>query len=225
MQAALRKFPFYLSWTLMASLCLFLVYMTLFYFSFSSTYNFLQVKQDVVYNVAWRFSFYTHITGGILSLLIGPFQLLPKLRQHYPKLHRVMGRIYVVGILFIGTPSGLYMAMYANGGILASVGFSILAVLWFTTTLLAVMHAINRNLKAHKQWMIRSFALTFAAVTLRLWVPILSLGFSVDPEVTVIATAWLSWVPNILFAEIIINKKKILSIFNKPNITTKKQSV
>jgi hypothetical protein len=53
-------------------------------------------------------------------------------------------------------------------------------------------------------WMVRSYALTFSAVTLRAWVPILSLGFNVDHDYTVIITAWLNWIPNVIVGELLL---------------------
>jgi uncharacterized membrane protein len=198
----------------MAGFSMFLVYITLLYYS-GENINFLKAKlmmqPDVVHSLAWRLSFYIHITGGALALATGPFQFIPAIRKHNLKLHKLLGRVYVIAILFIGAPAGLYMAFFANGGPVAGLGFTILCLLWVTTTYKAVIYARNHQIKEHRQWMIRSFALTFAAVTLRLWVPILSHGFDVDYETTIIVTAWLSWVPNILVAEFIINKKKLFN--------------
>lgn len=217
MPTTIKNIPLGLLWVLMASLCLFLVYTTLLYFSFRPDINFLQVKQDVVYNVAWRTSFYIHITGGILALGTVPFQLIPAIRRKNIQLHRTLGKIYVAGILFIGAPAGFYMAFFANGGKVATVGFIILSFLWFYTTYMGLWHVRKGNITAHRRWMLRSFALTFAAVTLRLWVPVLSYGFHVDYDVTIVLTAWLSWVPNILVIEGILYSRKIKI---KPQILT-----
>lgn len=221
MQVKTSRIPIYLLWSLMAGLSLFLVYTTLLYFSLEDDINFLKVKQNLVHNFAWRFSFYMHISGGVLALGSGPFQFISTIRKRNIQLHRLLGRTYVIGILFIGAPAGLYMAFFANGGPVAGLGFALLCTLWVITTAKAVIHARNLQIKEHKQWMVRSFALTFAAVTLRLWVPILSWGFDVPYETTIITTAWLSWVPNILVAELIINRKKLFNtVFALKNSTT-----
>lgn len=214
MQAKIRQIPLYLLWSLMAGFSMFLVYITLLYYS-GENINFLKAKlmmqPEVVCSFAWRLSFYIHITGGVMALATGPFQFISSIRKRNLNLHRLLGRTYVIGILFVGAPAGLYMAFFANGGPVAGLGFAMLCMLWVITTYKAVMYARNRQIKEHRRWMIRSFALTFAAVTLRLWVPILSRGFDVSYDDTIIITAWLSWVPNILVAELIIHRKKLFS--------------
>lgn len=223
MLTAIKNTPLYLLWILIASLCMYLAYTTMLYFSFRDDINFLQVKPDVVHNFAWRTSFYIHITGGTLALITAPFQLIPSLRKKYINVHRKLGKIYVAAILFIGAPAGFYMAFFANGGMPASAGFIILSLLWAYTTYKGLYHMRKGEIAAHRRWMLRSFALTFAAVTLRLWVPVLSYGFHLPPEVTIVSTAWLSWVPNILVAELIINKNKF---YIKPGaMPIKNQSV
>lgn len=148
----------------------------------------------------------THALSAAVALLIGPFQFLPRLRQkRFLSLHRWLGRIYLLGVL-LGGLSGFYMAQLAHGGFPAQVGFSCLALLWLFTGAMAYQRIRSGNVHAHKQWMIRNYALTFAAVMLRLYLG-LAQAFLPEVEFTAvyITTAWISWVPNLLFAEWLIN--------------------
>lgn len=188
------------AWLLLCLLSCFLVISTTFYFSFRTDINFLLAKQDLIHNPVWMSFFYIHITGGILALGTGPFQWLQAVRSRV-KLHRLLGRLYVFGILVLAGPSGLYMALYANGGWPAGLGFFILSCLWMAFTLLAVQQIRRGDIAGHKKWMARSFALTFSAVTLRLWVPVLSLWLDTDFNLTVILSAWINWIPNLAVAE------------------------
>ena len=141
-----------------------------------------------------------HVVASMLAILIGPFQFLPGIRKgRWLNVHRRLGRTYLLGILFGGL-SGLYMAQLAYGGIVSQLGFGTLACLWLYTGYRAYRHIRNKEIEQHRQWMIRNYALTFAGVMLRVWVP-LSMGAGMDFTSAYIIIAWLCWVPNLLVAE------------------------
>jgi uncharacterized membrane protein len=141
-----------------------------------------------------------HFGGSAVALAIGGFQLHPGLRKRFLGVHRWMGRLYVLGVLAGGT-AGLYMAWYANGGAVGKLGFASLALSWLFTTARGYACIRARELDAHRRWMIRSYALTFAAVTLRLYIPASQFaGIPFESAYPVIA--WLCWVPNLLVAEL-----------------------
>jgi len=198
----------------MTLIALYLSAVTLVYFSFRSDIYFLLAKQQVVDFLPWRVAFYIHITGGLVALAIGPFQFLEKFRAKHMKLHRTLGKIYVAAILLLGGPAGFFMAFFANGGPWADVGFMFMAFFWVLTTWLALSAIMKKDLKGHIRWMIRSYALCFSAVTLRILTPMLSLVFHIKSAYILIAVAWVSWMINLAVAQVIIylkyNKKKAL---------------
>lgn len=151
-------------------------------------------------------AFYTHIFLGGLALLTGFSQFYKKLRVKRPGLHRTLGKIYVLSVLLSGI-SGLGIAFFATGGIIPALGFAGLAILWLYTTFNAYTSIKKGEVNNHQRWMIRSYALCFAAVTLRLYLPtflgLLHMDFI--PAYKIIA--WLCWVPNILIAEIFIVRR------------------
>jgi uncharacterized membrane protein len=152
-----------------------------------------------------RVGIYTHIFAATLALAIGPLQFSARLRSKYTKLHRWSGRVYLgIGVL-AGGSAGLYMAAHASGGVVARLGFACLALAWLYTGYRAYDAIRIRDINSHQRWMTRNFALTFAAVTLRLWLPAgLMLGIPLALAYPVIA--WLSWVPNLLVAELFFNQ-------------------
>jgi uncharacterized membrane protein len=166
--------------------------------------DFWMMKKDKVHDEIWAASLYLHVIGSLSAILIGPFQFLPTFRNRFLKTHRLLGKIYISAIMWLGVPTGMYMAFYANGGFWASVGFGILSLLWLFSTYFAYSYIKKQDISAHKNWMIRSYAVTFAAVTLRLWTGILPHDFGLDLHTTIVAAAWLSWIPNLIAAEIII---------------------
>ena len=153
-------------------------------------------------------AFYTHIFLGGLALMTGFSQFFKKLRVKRLSLHRNLGKVYIVSVLLSGI-AGLGIAFFADGGIIPATGFAVLALLWLYTTSKAYSTIKKKQVNKHQQWMIRSYALCFAAVTLRIYLPLFLAVFKMDfiPAYTIIA--WLCWVPNILVAEfLIIGKSK-----------------
>lgn len=156
---------------------------------------------------AMQANFLTHSTGiyihafaAIVALVLGPFQFSARLRQARTNLHRWLGRAYLAVGVLVGGLSGLYMSQHAFGGPVARLGFATLAVLWLYTGLRAYLAVRHGAIDEHRKWMVRNFSLTFAAVTLRLYLPA-SMAAGVEFEVAYPVIAWLCWLPNLAFAE------------------------
>lgn len=150
--------------------------------------------------IAHSVGIYLHIFGSVIALILGPFQFFQYLRQRYTNTHRWLGRVYLLAGVLVGGLAGLYMSAFAYGGIIAKLGFATLAVLWLYTGLRAYLAVRNGAINEHRQWMIRNFALTFAAVMLRLYLPaFMSTGIEFSLAYAIIS--WLCWVPNLIVAE------------------------
>jgi len=146
-----------------------------------------------------------HVFGAAVALALGPFQFSRRLRGRQPRVHRWLGRTYLgIGVL-VGGLAGLWMAAFAQGGATARLGFGMLAVAWLATGALAFAAIRRRDTAAHRRWMVRNFALTFAAVTLRLYLPA-SVAAGIAFEAAYPAIAWLCWVPNLLTAEWLLRR-------------------
>ena len=103
-----------------------------------------------------------HPRSGVIALLAGPIQFSSRLRQRHLKLHRVLGRIYVVSV-FVGAFTGIALAAGRPG----LPGTSMQAAAWMVCTTAALITARNRQIVQHRQWMIRSYAVTFTFVSSR----------------------------------------------------------
>ena len=157
--------------------------------------------------VFWYIMLFIHITTSIVALVIGPFTLSTKFRGKNINRHRIVGRIYMVGIL-LGGVSGLYLSFYATGGLVAKLGFGLLSILWLASAYQALHRVKNKKIKEHRKWMIRNYALTFAAVTLRIWLPLFIVLFGIEQfELIYAVIAWLAWVPNLIIAELFIRQR------------------
>ncbi len=141
-----------------------------------------------------------HAAFAATALLIGPFQFRRQLRVRRPALHRRLGTVYVACAMIAGA-AGLMLAFGVNTGPVAGAGFGLLAAAWLATTANAWRFARRRDLVRHPRWMVRSFALCLAAVTLRIYLGV-SQAAGMPFDAVYPAIAWLCWVPNLLIAEI-----------------------
>jgi uncharacterized membrane protein len=141
-----------------------------------------------------------HAGFAATALILGPLQFLRALRVRRPRTHRWIGRGYVVCCL-AGGVAGFVLAFGAKTGPVSTAGFGTLALLWVSTTALGWRSARDRRFADHRRWMIRSYALTFAAVTLRLYLP-LAFVLPTGYEDTYRAISFLCWVPNLVVAEL-----------------------
>ncbi|MEX0289665.1 MAG: DUF2306 domain-containing protein [Flavobacteriaceae bacterium] len=159
-------------------------------------------------NVFWNIGFYGHIIFGGIALLIGWIQFSKKIRNANLKRHRVIGKIYILAALISGI-CALYIAFYANGGLVSALGFGCLGLLWLFTTVRAYSAIKNRDIQLHQGFMVYSYAACFAAVTLRIWLPLLALIFE-DFITAYRIVAWLCWVPNMIFAYFWVRRRGLL---------------
>ncbi len=145
-----------------------------------------------------------HVAASLVALALGPWQFIPALRRR-KALHRGLGFIYFLAV-FVGGFSGLFTAFIAQGGLVSQVGFVVLSLLWIISAI-AALRAIKRgDYRSHEAWAIRSFALTFAAVTIRLQ---LGAGFATGQrfEDFYWMLSWTCWIPNLLVAEWLIRRR------------------
>ncbi|TKC12790.1 DUF2306 domain-containing protein [Pedobacter polaris] len=191
-------------WILLAALSIVVGLYPGLYFM-EKRFGLLKIKpSELVSDFVWHSAFYIHITLGGLALLIGWIQFNQKIRNKYITLHKQIGKIYVIAVL-LSAITGFYIAFYAMGGIVAALGFISLSIIWFYTTLMAYLSIKKGNLLQHQKMMIYSYASCFAAVTLRLWIPILSTLFG-NFETAYIVVAWWCWIPNLTVAYFLTKK-------------------
>lgn len=140
-----------------------------------------------------------HLAGGALALLAGALQFNATLRRRHLRWHRWTGRIYLLAVLVSGT-AAFMLALTTPGGAPARFGFAGLALCWLLTSTMAWVRILGGDVARHQVWMVRSYALTLAAVSLRVYLPLAAIN-GISFEVAYPVIAWLCWVPNLLLAE------------------------
>jgi uncharacterized membrane protein YozB (DUF420 family) len=145
-----------------------------------------------------------HAVFSSIAILTGPWQFLSSFRRRSLLAHHWMGRVYC-GAVAAGWLASLPIAAHAQTGAVASVGFLMLGAAWIGTTAAGYLTIRRRQIEAHREWMMRSYALTAAAITLRLYLPVL-LIIGVPFASSYRLVAWFCWIPNLLLAEWLLHR-------------------
>lgn len=177
---------------------------TVAYLPYHTDVGFLRIKQHYIHIDHWRVAFFIHVYTSIWVLLAGFTQFSSSIQKSRPQLHRTLGYLYVLNIILITGPASLVMGFYANGGLLSRIAFILLSVLWMGFTIMALIRARQKNFKSHRNYMIRSYALTLSAITLRAWKYGITNTVTLPPMDVYRVVAWLGWVVNLAVAEYMI---------------------
>ena len=177
------------------------------YFPINFDVAFLRIKQDYIDLIHYKWAFFIHVFSSIFVLLAGFTQFSKKIRKQNHWLHKWSGWLYATIAILLAAPSGFIIGIYTNGGLSSQFAFCLLALLWSMFTVIAIFKAVKKEMTAHRNWMIRSFALALSAITLRAWKYVIVALFHPRPMDVYIIVAWLGWVLNLIIAELIILNK------------------
>ena len=149
---------------------------------------------------------FIHTISAVIALLVGPLQFVRRIRSRRPAVHRATGLIYIAACAVAG-PSGFVLAVGTSAGPVAGVGFALQALLLPVFTWLGFRAAMQRRFGDHREWMLRSWALISAAITLRLLLPASMIAgipfFTAYPVI-----AWLAWLINLALVEHLIRRNR-----------------
>lgn len=187
------------AWVLAVICCVIIGLYPSIYFIIDRKFGLLASKPEALLaSPGWNIGFYMHIIAGGLALLTGWMQFPTAFRNKHLKWHRRTGKGYVFSAL-LSAAAGMYIALSAAGGWISATGFFCLGAVWLYTTWIAYRLIKKGNITPHRNMMIYSYAACFAAVTLRLWLPLLSIVIA-DSITAYRLVAWLCWVPNLVVA-------------------------
>ena len=189
-----------------------LTLITIQYIPINYEVAFLNLKQKEIKYLHYKVAFFSHVYSSIFVISIALLQFSKTIRNQFKSIHKLSGKIYVLLILFIASPSGLIMSFHANGGLISKISFSILSVLWFYFTFKAYSSIREGNYQNHKYFMMRSYALTLSAISLRLFKYLLVLIFEMSPIDIYKIISVLSWTINLAIVEIIIKNSRIKNL-------------
>lgn len=150
----------------------------------------------------------THISGGMVALLVGPWQFSGALRRRYLRVHRLMGRIYLVSV-GVASVAALQLAMTTIYGWAWGFGVGMLAVVWLSSSGMAFYAVLRRQLKAHQEWMRRSYIAAFAFATVRLLTDTPPLNRLQPAHDVMIVAIWVCWVVPMFALEVVVQIRRL----------------
>lgn len=178
------------------------------YYNFTSHSIFLDFKQAAIKTGWYLPAFYCHIIASSIILIVGFVQFSKRVYNNRP-LHKLLGKIYVIGVLFISAPGAYVMTLFINRGLWVTISFLLQNTFWVIFTLASWILIKRSNVNGHVEMMRRSYALAFGAVTLRFYIFLCTVfAHGVQFENNYIIISFLSWVPNLLVAELLNRYKK-----------------
>ncbi len=161
-----------------------------------SPQEFAFTAQRVVY-ASHPLTLLVHIGAGVVALVVGAWQLTARGRGRW---HRHLGRLYLGAVALAGT-AALLAAPISYGSRANALAFTLMAVAWLLTTALAWYAICQGQVSSHRRWMLRSYAVTLAAVTLRAELGLLIGGFGLSFDQAYAIVPWSSWMGNLLVLE------------------------
>ncbi|MBX9783323.1 MAG: DUF2306 domain-containing protein [Chitinophagaceae bacterium] len=203
-----------LFWVPVVFFSLLLVRNTIPYYNFSQSFSFIEERALLFAKPVYYWSFYLHIGAGMFCITASLVQFSTYILKRRRKIHIWSGKIYVFVVLLIGAPTGLYMSFFAKGSFWERALFMFMAIFWFLTTWWGLKTIKEKNVLAHKIWMIRSYAMAMTAVTFRIYhivFYVLDWNHLKNYEISL----WISVLGNMLIAEYFIYKqsKRYLKTF------------
>jgi uncharacterized membrane protein len=152
-------------WIMMAAMTLSVI--------FYSEVPLLRQRTERAYLGTIQWLIIPHILGGITAILSGPLQFSSRLRRRNPKFHRVLGRVYVLSV-FAAAPLAVVLSNHRHDprAIYFVAANIVQAGTWFLVTVAAFLTARNRHFQQHREWMVRSYAVTFTFVGTRVLQPV-----------------------------------------------------
>jgi uncharacterized membrane protein len=152
-----------------------------------------------------------HVSAGMVALLAGPVQIWLGLRDAYPRVHKNLGFVYMAAIT-LGAASAYYLSFNTSGGWVFGAGLAGLATAWLVTTGLAFLAIKRHLLEQHKEWMIRSYVVTFGFVSFRVLFSALEGAGVGTLQEQLGASAWFCWSVPLLLNEAVLQGRKILRV-------------
>lgn len=157
-----------------------------------------------------------HVTAGMVALFLGPLQFWSAFRARYARLHRWSGRTYVAGVALGATMAFGLVARMPSGGLAHASGLGALAVAWVVTTGMAFIAIRRGNIEQHRDWMIRSYVVTFAFVTYRLLIQLLQANYPGNDADLRGLVSWACWSVPLLATEVVLQGSKIVRAARRP---------
>ena len=175
----------------------------------TSVMKYLHVTRET-YGLFWpRHEWlFAHVIAGTIAVVFGPVQFWLGLKRDQPTLHRTIGVAYVV-CTAVGAISAIYLALHTVYGWIFGAGLTAMAVAWILTTGMATIAIYRKKVPLHRQWMIRSYLITFGFVLFRFTTDTLEMGNVGTMAERMAFSSWACWTLPLLAVEGVIQGRKL----------------
>jgi len=199
---------FILIWSLLFTFYIFITFFTKPVSTWNTASNYSAPKRATLICI--------HFVGGVIVLLIGPFQIVQKIRQKNRLIHIWMGRCYLVGVFLVCTAGIAYsLTQLTVGGIMMNVSFALYGVVFLVEAFMAYYYAVTKKFLLHREWAIRTFAVGIGSALYRVYTaPVIISGYtsvSLSQEASLLwlqVAAWLFFIPNMIVCEIYLYRSR-----------------
>jgi uncharacterized membrane protein len=192
-----------LFWVPMMLLSILLIHNAMLYFTHGGEYGILPEKVVARQDLVWRVCFYLHLPFGSICLFIPSVLLMRNMIPLKVALHRAIGKLYVYSTLAIVCPTGIYLALYAKGGLVTQVGFVLQGILLYYFTWRGLQAILKGQIQEHRRMMVRSYAVAAVVISFRV-LHIIFFLINVRYQDNYALSQWLGLTGNILLAEILL---------------------
>lgn len=160
----------------------------------------------------WKFVLLLHISGGAIALLTGPWQFISAFRNRYMRAHRIIGRVYLLAIA-ASALSALWLTLTTGWQVspFYAISLQVLAFVWLLSSAMAFYTIRRRQIKEHREWMVRSYLATFAFVLQNLILRIPGILQNTDFVEVSPHIFWASWTLPYVFYQVLLTLQKPMS--------------
>jgi uncharacterized membrane protein YozB (DUF420 family) len=178
------------------------------WFIYTAAFHYVTYTQET-YGPLWprRSALIPHILGGVVAITTGLVQVWLGVTWRTRRLHVFLGRVYLGGVT-VGSLAGFYLAANAGNGLTYGAGLFFLSTAWALTTTMAYIAVRRRAIEQHREWMLRSYVVTFAFVLFRVLDPVLE-SHGIPASEAPATTAWACWALPLLMLEPMLQYRKI----------------
>ena len=150
---------------------------------------------------------FIHVISGILATLIGPFQLISRIRTNNLNTHRVLGKIYL-GSILIASITAVYLAINSQYNLINKISLGFVPIIWISTTGMAYISVLNKQFGQHREWMIRSYVVTLFFITFVMIDEFLPYSYFGTYAETLPLLTWASWSIPLFVTELVLQGRK-----------------
>lgn len=184
-------------------LSILLAHNAILYFTHGGEYGILPEKIIARQDLFWNISFYVHLPAGVICLLTPIVSFTQWFFRGALNLHKLTGKLYVWITLFLVCPTGMYLALYAKGGVVTQLGFMLQGILLALFTYQGYQSILKGNKILHVRYMIRSYAMVAVVLSFRV-LHILFFLWKVPYQDNYAISQWLGLSGNVLISELVI---------------------